>query len=86
MHGAPQAVVFLLLSPEDQYLCVVQLLKEYEKWTEAFWPRSRKADKPPFSSPIFAHIDQWHLSACIAHWVKDHLSEMGADTSRSEVQ
>ena len=55
LWSSSQAVIFLLLFPEDQNLCVVQRLKEYEKWTEAFWPRTGKLITPIFLSRIQPH-------------------------------
>ena len=78
--GAPPRQLFFAAFPEDQNLCVVQCLKEYEKQTEAFRPRSREADNPLFLSHIRPHRPV--TSQRIAHWVKDRLSEAGVDTSR----
>ena len=64
LWSSSQAVIFCCFS-RGPNLCVVQHLKEYEKQTEAFWTRSRAADNPPFSSPVFGHIDQWHLSVLL---------------------
>ena len=78
--GVPPRQLFFAAFPEDQNLCVVQCLKEYEKQTEAFRPRSREADNPLFLSHIWPHRPV--TSQRIAHWVKDRLSEAGVDTSR----
>ena len=78
--GAPPRQLFFAAFPKDQNLCVVQCLKEYEKQTEAFRPRSREADNPLFLSHIWPHRPV--TSQRIAHWVKDRLSEAGVDTSR----
>ena len=55
-YGAlPRQLFFCCFSPEDQNLCVVQHQKEYEKQTEAFWPRTGKLITPIFLSRIRPH-------------------------------
>ena len=52
--GAPPSQLFFAAFPEDQNICVVRCLKEYEKQTEAFRPKSREADNPLFPLPYSA--------------------------------
>ena len=77
--GAPPRQLFFAAFPEDQNLCVVRCLKEYEKQIEAFRPKSREADNSLFLSHIWPHRPV--TSQHIAHWVKDRLSEAEVDTS-----
>ena len=85
--GVPPRQLFFAAFPKDQNLCVVRCLKEYEKQTEAFRPRSREADKPLFLSHIWPH--QPVTSQRIAHWVRlvirsrsRHLSVQGSFCQR----
>ena len=63
---------------EDNRLCVVQCLKQYESMTEGW--RKVDADKP---APLFLSYIKPHrpvTSQRLAHWVKDLLKEAGVDT------
>ena len=76
--GAAPKEYFFASFPEDDKLCVVQCLKQYEKVTQQF--RKVSLDKPAllFLSHIKPHNSV--TAQRMAHWIKDLLKEAGVDT------
>lgn len=76
--GAPLKECFFASFPENEDLCVVQCLKQYETLTE-----SCRKIVPEKAAPLFlSYVKPYSpvTSQRLAHWVKDLLTEAGVDT------
>ena len=79
--GSPPKVVFFGSYPEDERLCVVKCLKQYEDNTKEFCPDCK--DNQQISPLFLSYIKPHHpvTSQRIVHWIKNLFGRSGIDTT-----
>lgn len=76
--GAAPKECFFASFTEDDKLCVVKCLRQYEEVTQQYRRRSSEEPAPLFLSYVRPHKPV--TSQRMAHWIKDLLKEAGVDT------
>jgi len=77
--GAPPKEVMFGAFPDDDRLCVVRCLRQYESATQPYRRKEAGIPRPLFLSYIKPHKPV--TAQRLAHWVKEILGKVGVDTS-----